>query len=132
MFNHLMKNMPFTAREYHAFQKTHARKQRTKQTSMKQEFSCDEARDDGEDPHQDFEDVPSSSRVFIHHEGKAVSHHDHVRFCLAVRHGVFCEDQKVEEDDQVGHDQTRPRVLEIVPKLGVDFQTSKEAQTPTP
>lgn len=98
---------------------------------MKQEFPGDEAGDDGENPHQDFEDVPSSSGIFIHHEGKAVSHHDHVRFRLAVRHGVFCKDQEVEEGDQVGHDQTRPRVLEIIAEPGVDFQTSEEAQTPT-
>lgn len=51
---------------------------------MEQELAGDEARDDGEDPHQDLEDVPSSSGIFIHHEREAVSHHDHVRLRLAV------------------------------------------------
>lgn len=96
---------------------------------MKHKLPGDEARDDGEDPHQDFEDVPGSSGIFIHYEGEAVSHYDHVRFCLAVWHWVLCEDQEVEEGDQVGHDQTGPRVLEIIAEAGVNLHPSEEAQT---
>lgn len=96
---------------------------------MKHKLPGDEARDDGEDPHQDFEDVPASSGIFIHHEWEAVSHYDHMRFCLAVRHWVLCKDQEVEEGDQVGHDQTGPRVLEIIAEAGVNLHPPEEAQT---
>lgn len=98
---------------------------------MEQELAGDEARDDGKDPHQDLEDVPSSSGIFIHHEREAVSHHDHVRLRLAVRHRVLGEDQEVEEGDQVGHHQTRPGVLEVIAEAGADLHLSEDAQTPS-
>lgn len=37
--------------------------------------------------------------------------------CVGVRHRVFGEEQKVAEDDEVGDNKTKPRVLKIVPQV---------------
>lgn len=52
---------------------------------------------------------------------------------LAVGDGVLGEDEEVEEGDEVGHDETRPRVLEVVAKTGIYFHPAEApsaAQTP--
>lgn len=52
--------------------------------------------------------------------------------CLAVRDGVLGEDEEVKEGDEVGHDETRPRVLEIVAKTGIYFHPAEPPSHSTP
>lgn len=101
----------------------------TEEASVEQELPGEQACDDGEDPHQDLQDVPSSSGIFIDHEREAVPHHDHVRLRLAVRHRVLGEDQEVEEGDEVGHHQTRPGVLEVIAEAGAEDAQTLSSQT---
>lgn len=51
---------------------------------------------------------------------------------LTVRDGVLSEDEEVEEGDEVGHDETRPRVLEIVAKTGIYFHPAEPPSHTTP
>lgn len=44
---------------------------------------------------------------------------------LTVRDGVLGEDEEVEEGDKVGHDETRPWVLEIVAKASIYFHPAE-------
>lgn len=50
--------------------------------------------------------------------------------CLTVRDGVLGEDEEVEEGDKVGHDETRPWVLEIVAKASIYFHPAEPPPTP--
>lgn len=52
--------------------------------------------------------------------------------CLTVGDGVLGEDEEVEEGDEVGHDETRPRVLEIVAKTGIYFHPAEPPSHTTP
>lgn len=45
-----------------------------------------------------------------------------------MRDGVLCKNEEVEEGDQVGHDETRPRVLEVVAKTGIYFHPAEATQ----
>ena len=90
------------------------------------------ARDDGQRPAHRFQDVPSEAGVLVEQEGEAVAHHDHVGLCLAVGDGVLGEDEEVEEGDEVGHDETRPRMLEIVAKAGIYFHPAEPPSHSTP
>lgn len=49
--------------------------------------------------------------------------------CLTVRDGVLGEDEEVEEGDKVGHDETRPWVLEIVAKASIYFHPAEPPHT---
>lgn len=49
--------------------------------------------------------------------------------CLTVRNRVLGEDEEVEEGDEVGHDETRPRVLEIVAKTSIYFHPAEPPPT---
>lgn len=51
---------------------------------------------------------------------------------LAVGDGVLGEDEEVEEGDEVGHDEPRPRVLEIVAKAGIYFHPAEPPQPQCP
>lgn len=53
-------------------------------------------------------------------------------FCLTVRDGVLGENEEVEEGDEVGHDETRPRVLEIVAKASIYFHPAEPPSHTTP
>lgn len=48
--------------------------------------------------------------------------------CLTVGDGVFGKDEEVEEGDEVGHDETRPRMLEVVAKTGTYFHPMAATQ----
>lgn len=91
---------------------------------MEYELSGEQASDDGQGPAHHLEDVPAEARVLVEEEGEAVAHHDDVSLGLAVRHGVLGEDEEVEEGDQVGHDEARPRVLEVVAEVGIYFHAA--------
>lgn len=91
-----------------------------------------QASDNGQYPADYFQDVPSEARVLVEQEGETVAHHDHVRLRLTVRDGVLGEDEEVEEGDEVGHDETRPRVLEIVAKTGIYFHPAEPPSHSTP
>lgn len=86
---------------------------------MEYELPGKHSGDNGHQPRDDFEDAPSSTRVLVHYEGEAVSHHYHVSLCLAVGDRVLSKDKEVAESDEVGHKQTRPGMLEIVPQTGI-------------
>lgn len=43
--------------------------------------------------------------------------------------GVLCEDEEIKEGDEVGHDETRPRVLEVVAKTGIYFHPAEAPQS---
>lgn len=51
---------------------------------------------------------------------------------LTVRDGVLGKDEEVKEGDEVGHDETRPRVLEIVAKTGIYFHPAEPRSHTTP
>lgn len=51
---------------------------------------------------------------------------------LAVRDGVLGKDEEVKEGDEVGHDESRPRVLEIVAKTGIYFHPAEPRSHTTP
>lgn len=93
----------------------------TKQPPVEEELPDKQAGDNGQEPHDDLDGVPASAGVLVPDEGEAVAHHDHVGLRLAVRDRVLCEDQEVEEGDQVGHEHARPRVLEVVAEAGINF-----------
>lgn len=90
------------------------------------------ANDYGQYPADYFQDVPSSARVLVEQEGEAVAQHDHVGLRLAVGDGVLGEEKEVEEGDEVGHDETRPRVLEIVAEPGIYFHPAEPLSHTTP
>lgn len=48
---------------------------------------------------------------------------------LTVRDRILCEDEEVEEGDEVGHDEARPGVLEVIAKASIYFHP---AETPQP
>jgi len=52
--------------------------------------------------------------------------------CLTVRDGVLGKDEEVEEGDKVGHDETRPWMLEIVAKTGIYFHPAEAPSHTTP
>lgn len=104
----------------------------TKELSVKYKLPGYHARDDGQRPAHCFQDVPSEAGVLVEQEGEAVAHHDHVGLRLTVGDGVLGEDEEVEEGDEVGHDETRPRVLEIVAKTGIYFHPAEPPSHTTP
>lgn len=99
---------------------------------MEYELPGEHASDDGQYPAHYFQDVPSEAWVLVEEEREAVAHHNHMGLCLTVRDGVFCKDEEVEEDDQVGHDETRPWVLEIVAKPRIYFHPAEPPSQTTP
>ena len=51
---------------------------------------------------------------------------------LTVGDGVLGEDEEVEEGDEVGHDEARPRMLEIVAETGIYFHPAEPPSHATP